>query len=310
VSKEKRIKARNKQFSQDVSNWNQIWQILGEFITQTKQNFEETLTPGEFLNEDIFDSTSTFAAMNASSAILGILWPSNAKKSIKIDPPDDLENPTEEELKWYHETATKRLTRAMDDPKANLALSFDEYMLDQVIFGTAGVGTFFEDGHLLYRAFSVKEMRIDEGKDGRVDTTYLNYEWTIKRVVDTYGIDNVSEKTRKKFEDDVLGEKIKILIAYEPSDDGDFPTQSTHMEVENDHILKESGFEEFPIGVARFRKLTYEKYGRSPGMNSLPDQDFFLLFNRNLPAFIVHTDQLEPVFGGIEYRGLLAGFTG
>jgi len=304
VSKVKRLKDRNAKLAQGLSNWNQMWQVLGEFITQTKTNFEETLTPGEFLNEDIFDSTATFAAGNAASAILGLLWPSTAKKSIKIEAPDDLENPTDEEIKWYQDVATKRLVRSMDDPKANLALALDEYMLDEIIFGTSGVGTFLEDGDLMYRAFTVKEMRIDEGKNGRIDTTFLNYEWTVKRVVDTYGEENVSEKTRKKFEDGNLGEMIKILIVYEPGDDENFPTQSTHMEMETEEILKEGGFAEFPIAVARFRKLIYEKYGRSPGMNGLPD---IRELNILKEAVIVATEkELDPALGVLN-SGMLGG---
>ena len=153
---------------------------------------------GEFLNEDIFDSTGTFAAKNASSAILGILWPSTAKKSIQIDPPEDMENPSDEERQWYEEVATKRLAAAMDDPKANLALALDEYMIDQVIFGTSGVGVFWEEG-LLYKPFGVREMFIDEGKGGRVDTVFLNNEWDAERVIRTYGIDNVSPVLKEKF---------------------------------------------------------------------------------------------------------------
>lgn len=299
----KRIKERNSKLTEEVSNWNQIWQVVGEFITQIKQNFEETLQPGEFLNEEIFDSTATFAATNSASALLGILWPSSAAKSIQIDPPDDMKDPTEEELEWYKES-TKRLVRSMDNPKANLALALDEYMLDQVIFGTSGIGVFFEDDDLLYRSFSVKEMRIDEGKNARVDTTFINYDWTVKRVVDTYGIENVSEKTAKAFSDGRLSEKIKILIAYEPSEKEGFPTQTTHIELNTSHILKEGGFEEFPIQVARFRKLIYEKYGRSPGMNALPD---IRELNVLREAVIVATEKaLDPPLGVLN-DGILGG---
>ncbi len=298
----KRIKKRNFKMQEEVSNWNNIWQVVGEFITQTKQNFEGTVQPGEFLNEDIFDSTATFASGNSASALLGMLWPSTAKKAIKIDPPDDLDEPTAEELDWYEES-TKRLVRAMDDPRANLILALDEYMLDQVNFGTSGVGVFFEDDRLLYRSFSVKEMRIDEGKNARVDVTYLNFEWTIKRVVDTYGIENVSEKTRKKFEDGNFFEKIKILIAYEPSDEG-MAFKSTHMELDAETLLKEGGFEEFPINVTRFRKLGYEKYGRSPGMNALPD---IRELNVLKEAVIVATEKLlDPPLGMLS-DGMLGG---
>ena len=300
----KRIKERNSKMAEQVSNWNSIWQVVGEFVTQIKQNFEQTLQAGEFLNEDIFDSTATFASVNASSSILGLLWPSSARKSIKIEAPDDMKDITDEEQTWYEES-TKRLTRAMDNPRANLALSLDEYMQDQVNFGTSGIGVFFENDQLIYRSFGVKEMRIDEGKDGRIDTTFLNYEWTVKRVIDTYGEENVSDKLREQFQNGKLANIVKILVAYEPSDDPDmFPTMSTHLEIETEHILKESGFAEFPIQVARFRKLIYEKYGRSPAMNALPD---IRELNVLKEAVIVATEKiLDPPLGVLN-SGILGG---
>ena len=303
----KRIKDNNSRMTTEVANWNSIWQVVGEYITQIKTNFEQTLTPGEFLNEDIFDSTATFASNNSASALLGILWPSSAKKSIQIDPPDDLEDITEEERNWYEETATKRLVSAMDDPIANLALSLDEYMLDQVNFGTSGVGVFLEGEGLFYRSFSVKEARIDEGRRGRIDTVYLNYEWTAKRVVDTYGIEKVSQKVRDIFNAGKLADKVKILIAYEPAietEQTEFPIQSTHIEIETNHTLKEGGFEEFPILMARFRKLIFEKYGRSPGMNALPD---IRELNVLREAVIVATEKLLDPPLGVLNSGMLGG---
>lgn len=289
----------------EVSNWNSIWQVVGEYITQIKTNFEQTLQPGEFLNEDIFDSTATFASNNSASALLGILWPSSAKKSLQIDPPDDLEDVTDEERQWYEEVATKRLVLAMDNPKANLSLSLDEYMLDQVNFGTSGVGVFLEGDGLFYRSFTVKETRIDEGRRARIDTVYLNYDWTVKLVVDTYGKENVSEKTRDLFNQGKLADKVKILIAYETAmEETKFPIQSTHIEVETDHLLKEGGFEEFPILIARFRKLISEKYGRSPGMNALSD---IRELNALREAVIVATEKtLDPPLGVLN-SGMLGG---
>lgn len=295
MSKVKRIKERNSKAAQQVANWNSVWQVVGECVTQTKQDFEQSLQAGEFLNEDIYDSTATFAMNNASSALLGMLWPTSAKKSIRIDASEEMEDVTDEERLWY-EKATKKLTAAMDNPKSNLILALDEYMIDQITFGTSGVGVFFEESLLVYRSFSVKELRIDEGRDGRVDTTFLNYEWTVKRVIDTYGEDNVSQKLRDLMAGGKEAEKVKILVVYEMNDDeDDMLVQSTHLEIENDHIIKEGGFEEFPILVARWRKLGYEKYGRSPAMNALPD---IRELNVLKEAVIVATEKLlDPALG-------------
>lgn len=268
---------RFKNIKSDRSTWNHQFQLLGEYISQVKQNFEASQTPGEFLNEDIFDSLGTFAAHNSASALLGLLWPGSAKQSIEIVPPKDLED--DGEVKEFYENMHDRTVSAMDNPTANLSLALDEYMLDQMIFGTSGVGVDEgETSKLLFKPYGVKEMYIEEGRGGKVIEIYLLFEWRLGRVVDEYGIDEVSEGLRKKYNDGKRDEKVKILHVITPRDKPKaeegalaMPIASIHIEYDGNHTIKESGFNEMPIAVGRFRKLNYERYGRSPGMMALPD---------------------------------------
>lgn len=258
-------------------NWDDLYQTLGEFVSQVKQNFTSSPTPGEFLIGDIYDSTGSFAAYNASSAILGMLWPSTAKQSVEITIPDDMEITTE--LSDWYSKVTERTVRALDDPGANLSLSLDEYMLDQIIFGTSGVGVERGDeSKLLFRPYGVKEMYIDEGKNGRVNKISLFFEWTVNRLVEEYGIENVSEKSEKLYKSGKGGAKTKVLVCIQKrmekkAEKGvlSMPFESVHIEYDNNHLLRESGFSELPIKVGRFRKLNYEVMGRSPAMLALPD---------------------------------------
>lgn len=312
----KAILARNESLGTARSNWNSHWQIVGEYVSLNKQNFEAEHEAGDFLVEDVFDSTAPHAAVSSASALLGMLWPATARKSVVIDPPDEIEDDlTAEEQKWY-ETATKKLVRAMDDPKANLVLSLDESTLDNVTFGTAGVGTYWEDDGLLYKPHGVKEMRIDEGKNGFVDTVYLNVSWSPRKVVRTYGEENVSKKVREMAADEAkfAKEKVKLVIGYEPRPEKErkgngalaMAYRSFHIEVETKHVIKESGFEEFPIAVSRLRKLPYEKYGRSFAMNALPD---IREINVLREAIIEATEKvLDPALG-VMNSGMLGGGT-
>jgi len=306
-----KIIENNSRLIERRSNWNRQWQMVGEYISQIKQDFEVKNDVGEFLNDDIYDSTGTFAATASAAAILGILYPSSAKKSIKITPPQDMEDVTDEEQRWYDDVVTKKLTLAMDAPSSNLILALNEYMLDQVIFGTSGIGVFWEGDSLFYKPFGVKEMVIDEGKHGRVDVVYINSEWDVKRVVDTYGLENVSDKVAEAYENNSMQTKVNIIIAYEPRDvirgkrgRLSMPYASTHIEKDTKHVLREGGFEEFPIIVARFKKLNYEKYGRSVGMDALPD----IKEAQSLAeAIIVATEKtLDPPLGLLD-AGMLGG---
>ncbi len=265
-----RILRRSANMKTERSTWNSQWQDIGEFVSQTKQNFEDANTQGEYLN-DVFDSKGTFAANSASSALLGMLWPSSAAKSIKITPPNSLKNPSKEVTDWF-ESASELLADAMDNPNANLSLALDEYMLDEVVFGNGGVGVFWEDDGLFYRSFGVMESSIDQSSRGRVNTLKVAYSWAVERIVSTYGLENVSEPVREAYQNEKFNDRFTVIIMYEPDDEeADFPFKATHIEEKAKKILLTEGFDSFPIPFARFRKLSYEKYGRSPAMAALPD---------------------------------------
>jgi hypothetical protein len=306
-----RLKAEFDELKSERSTWNTMYQILGEYVSQIKQNFETQPTQGDFLVNEIYDSTGPFAAHAAASVLLGMLWPGTAKQALEILPPDDIEDPSSE-LTEFYETMTNRLVRAMDDPRANLALSLDEYMLDQLIFGTSGVGCDKGDeSKLLYKPYGVKEMFIDEGRNGRVNAVYIFYEWTVARLYDEYEEDNLSEKVKEKFKAGHLREKIKVLQVIKPRREKKavkgklaMPYMSIHMEYDTCHVIKEDGFNELPIMVGRFRKLNYERYGRSPAMNALPD---IREANALRESVIVATEKALDMPKGILDDGMLGG---
>lgn len=296
------IKAKFERLKSGRTAWNGQFEILGEYISQVKQNFEGSPEQGQFMNGDIFDSTGTFAAHNAASALLGMLWPGTAKQSIEISPPDDLD--ISAEVQAFYRKMTDKTVRAMDDPRANLSLALDEYMLDQVINGTSGVGV--EKGYeskLLYKPYGVREMFIEEGRNGKVAEVWLLFDWPLSRVVSEYGVDKLSQTLKDKVKNGKLTETVTILVMVAPRTEMKakrgklaMPVQSLHMEYKNDlHVMREEGFEEFPIAVGRFRKLNYEKYGRSPGMNALPD---IRECNALREAVIIATEKnLDPPMG-------------
>lgn len=292
------------------STWNNLFQVVGEYVSQFKQNFEVDPQPGEFLIDDVYDSTGVYAAQNASSALLGMLWPGSAKKAVEIIQPDDMQLTTE--LEQFYSKMTARTVAAMDDPRARLMLSLDEYMIDQMVFGTSGVGVVSgETSKLVYRPYSVKESYIEEGMNGAVSKVYLMYEWRAERVVAEYGIENVSERLRKSYKDGRTTEKVKVLHIIRPRTEAKaelgalaMPYESVHVEYETRHVLKESGFNEMPIAFGRFRKLSYERYGRAPAMSALPD---IREANVLREAVIVATEKvLDPPLGILD-DGMLGG---
>ena len=301
MSETKQCKDRFDQLKKERGNWDTLFQVLGEYISLIKQNFEGKPANGEFLIDDIYDTKATYAAINSASALSGMLWSGSAVRSIYLEEPKDIKLSTE--LAEYYEYITDKLTGAFDDPAANFNIAFDEYMLDQMIFGTSGIGVESGDDSLLkFKPYGVKEIYIDEGKHGEVSEIHLFYEWTVNRLVDEYGIDNVSEKSRDKYKQGKLNDMVKVLISLKPRKEYKakkgrlaMPIMSLHQEYENSHQLRESGYTDLPIKIGRFRKLNYEKYGRSCGMFALADIKEANVFREMV---IVATEkQLNPPLG-------------
>lgn len=269
---------RGKELKGIKNPWLDIFQLLGEFIHMRRQDFTSVREPGAFLTREIFDSSAPKAAKTAASSLLSMLWPQSVKR-FRFKPPKDL--PETSEIKEYYERITARVIEVMDNPKAGLPMALDEYMLDQVCFGTSAIEVMPDKKtKVVYRAWGVKNISIAEGRDGFVDTIYIEVKFPVHVIVKTYGIDKVSAKVKGLFDARKFDEEFPILIAIEPRITDDFatsgkgntgmPFQSVHIEVETKHLLRESGFNDTPLKTGRFWKILGEVYGRSPGMDALP----------------------------------------
>ena len=303
--------SRLSQLQQKKAPWLDQYQLLGEFIHMIKQEFQEEHMVGEFLTREIFDSKGPASAQTSASTLIGLTWP-QTKNRIKITAPGFLEDVTGDEKKYY-EFVTQTILRVMDDPKAGFITATDEYMKDQVVFGTSGVEIVKDkDTKVRYTPWGVEHMFIEEGKNRDVDTVYLLVDSTTQKLVKDYGIDNVSDKTRKEFNEGKFDINKQLVIAIEPritkvqGKDGNKnkPFSSVHIEKGQNHLLRESGFDEMPIIVNRFFKNLGETYGRSFGMNALPD---ILMSNAMWESIIVAVEKSLDPPAGVYSDGVLGG---
>lgn len=257
------------------TSWLDLWQYCGKYVHGTKMNFTEYNDEGSLLNEDVFDSTAIKANKRMANALIGMLWQGGGK-SIRIDPVDQL--PSTKDVKKYFEMVSRKVTRALDDPRAGMVLALEGYMLDQGAFGTSGVGVFpGEESALVFNAWGIDEISIEEGENGYIRTIYREFEIPLSRAMDDYGLDSLSDDSRKAIEEGNTSDRIRLLhiISKRSREDrrgeNKDPFLSITIEVEAKKLLKESSFKEFPVPVARFMKRRNEVYGRSPAMDALPD---------------------------------------
>ena len=148
-------------------------------------------------------------------------------------------------------------------------------------FGT-GALCILEDREDLIRAYAYTagEYMLANADWGSVNTLYREFPATVGQLVQWFGIDAVSPEVRGQWERGNPDQWILIAHAIEPNDDRasspftkDAPFRSVYWEVNGprERSLSRSGFSEFPVMAARWQVTGTDVYGRSPGMEALPD---------------------------------------
>jgi len=113
----------------------------------------------------------------------------------------------------------------------------------------------------------------------KCDTLYRELPMTIRQCVQQFGLDNVSQTIKSLWDRGSYETPVEITHAIEPNvnrDTGklnakDKPFRSVYFETgkSDDKLLRESGFDEFPVMAPRWDVEGDDVYGYSPGMDAL-----------------------------------------
>lgn len=116
---------------------------------------------------------------------------------------------------------------------------------------------------------------------GRIDTCYRELTWTVVQVVEEFGLQAVTQATRKAYELGHYHQEVELIHAIEPRrqfdggkrDARNMPIASVWYErgAECGTYLRESGFRDSPIIAPRWGVVDGDVYGYSPCMDALGD---------------------------------------
>lgn len=151
--------------------------------------------------------------------------------------------------------------------------------------GGYGTGVFLltADERTVVHAYPLTcgEYRLAQDFQGNVNVCYRKFQRTAVEVVREFGIDRVSEATRRNVEQGNKHAKVTIVHAIEPRyhrdadklDDLNMPFLSVYYEEGQtaDHILRESGYKRFPVLAPRWSVGGSDVYGYGPGMEAIGD---------------------------------------
>lgn len=272
--------------------WIQNWSDLAQFIlprrsiwlTQSAGGFPSpnTMTRGLEINESILDPTATFAARICSGGLMsGLASPS--RPWFKIIPAINGTQLDDAAKQWIDEVEDIVYTILA---RSNFYNSFAQECEDIVIFGTA-VCIIYEDDKDVIRCYNpcAGEYYLAVGATLRVDTLNRAFVYTVKQIVDFFGIDNCTPDIQKLWEEKGGALTTERLIAHsiEPNfaigdgKTGKVKGAFTWREVYwvygsgCEYPLSIRGFMDQPFTASRWATQSNDAYGRSPGMDILPD---------------------------------------
>jgi len=221
---------------------------------------------------DLLDSTGTDSARTLAAALQAGLTPSNSRWPLL-----DVADPTDEERRWLDEAA--------DTVWENIhASNFDavgfECMLDMVSAGmfpmfvdeAPGGGYRFEEWPLASTYFAASV------PGGPIDTAFNEFPLSVEQAAKDYGVEKLSEKTRKLLEDKP-DEIIHFVRCVYPRNSNtpvgkfarNMPYASVHIEKDTKHPVRESGYHEMPLIVPRWNPVPGSAYAFGPVSEAKPD---------------------------------------
>lgn len=225
---------------------------------------------------DLVDSTATGSVQLLVSSIMsGATPPNSLWFAITPDGKDPDETTQDEGERWLDEVANfiwRNIHASNFDAEAFEATT------DGVVAGWLAlyIDTDRDNGGYVFDAWPLSSCWIASSRaDGRIDTIYREHQLTAAQCIDKYG-DAVSERVQKLYEKSPDA-KVTILHVIEPRPaphgviDKKLPFASYHIETERKHLLKESGYHEFPCAVARWRRIPNSVYAEGQMSVALPD---------------------------------------
>ncbi len=272
---------RHETLKRAKQHWYPLYQALAQYVLLRKQYFTSEQTDGPFLFNQVFDSTAIHAAHMTASSILGQIWP-NPFESFEFMPQISQDEEVFSDAWEMMLNVNDVMPTNLALPRASVMPSILEAVNDAVVFGTGALACIETGDYSLpvrAKAVDAKTMSFAENDEGEIDTVYLEKLFTVGKLVQRYGYENCSERTRKLYDCGKFEEKVKVLHAIEPRRERnplklgnlDSAFASIHIEIDQKQLLQESGYDEMPIIVFRFWKNQGEIQGRSPAMDALPD---------------------------------------
>lgn len=266
------------QLTNDRSSFESHWRELSEFINPRGSRFLVTdVNRDDRRNSKIVDPNATLANRTLSSGMMsGITSPARPWFKLATPDPDMMDYGP---VKLWLEVVQRRMNEVYN--KSNLYQSLPLLYSSLGTYSTGAMAVLEDDQDVIRTMmFPIGSYYLANSPRGSVDTSYRKFTMTVRQLVMEFGLNNVSSTVKSMWESGTYETWIEVVHAVYPNIDRDTakldsknkPIKSVYFEVggDNDKLLRESGFDEFPIMAPRWEVNGEDVYGSScPGMIAL-----------------------------------------
>lgn len=277
-SEDKQVSDRYKELLSERASYDTLWQHISDYIIPRKSEIQTDKSPdsSDYV-EDLYDMTASQANLTLAAGIMTNAVP-KTERWFAFSPPEVILNDEEKRQKasgWF-DTVSAITAKAL--AKSNFYTEFHEAMLDRNAFGTCALYVAAGKKNLLtFRSVKVGNFVIDLDSEGNVDTVMRCLMWNARQCRDEFGEEALSDKMKADLKSGD-NKKYEILHVVRPRKDRingrvdpeNKPVQSLWLDTENQHRLRDSGYDEMPMVVSRFLQWKDRSYGWCPGIQCLP----------------------------------------
>lgn len=280
----KQVKKKLQLLKSARGTWEEHWQDIADFIFTRKNDITTTRTPGEKRAFRLLDNVGMYSNEMLAGALHGML--TNPDLFFFEFTTGDYELDNDDEVRRWLEDSMRVVHRILNN--TNFQTEVHELYLDLVSFGTACMYIVEDKEDVVrFRTKFIRDYFISESHLGRVDEIYHEYKASAKNIVEEFGLENCPPEVTKAFkkDSDQMFCCVHTVYPYSmryPKYQGPPKFISQYFVMEEDFEISHGTFNEFPYVVPRWTKAAGELYGRSPGMNALPEMKVLNKMNETM----------------------------
>ena len=262
--------------------WHDHWQEISEYVLPS-HGFYATSgwqpNYGEKRTSKIIDGTATRAMRVLASGMQGGLTsPSRPWFRLGVADGDLMQNKA---VKQYFDDCERRMYWFLS--KTNYYQAVHAGYTEQAGFGQMVLVVEADPlKGVVFHLVTAGQYSLAEGLDGKIDTLFRRFNMTVRSLVDRFGKGSVSRNVREQYTKNALDEYVEVVHVITPrynrdttkDDNKNMPWAGCYFELgasDEEGFLEEKGYRSCPIIAPRWLTTGSDVYGRSPGMDVLPD---------------------------------------